>query len=109
MYHLLFKCSSLKVWEYDIPVPIKYIADPDMFSIPQMTLHPSGNSFVGQCMDNSLVVYACGDSVKQLKKRTLKGHNNSGYGKYFAWTCLDLIILQLKIIIDFINSMPSWI
>lgn len=71
--------KKLLVWEYDIPVPIKYIADPDMFSVPHMSLHPSGSFMAGQSMDNSIVVYSCGDSIKQVKKKTFKGHNNSGY------------------------------
>lgn len=67
------------VWEYDIPVPIKYIAEPDMHSVPSITVHPSGNYFVGQSMDNTLVTYTCGDKVAQMKKKTFRGHNNSGY------------------------------
>jgi pre-mRNA-processing factor 17 len=30
-------------------------------------------------MDNTVVVYSCGDKIRQLKKKTFKGHNNSGY------------------------------
>lgn len=71
--------KKLLVWEYDIPVPIKYIAEPGMHSIPSITVHPSGDYFAGQSMDNTIVVYACGEKVKQLKKKTFKGHNNSGY------------------------------
>lgn len=71
--------KKLLVWEYDIPVPIKYIAEPDMHSIPSITTHPSGQYFAGQSMDNTIVVYSCGEKVRQLKKKVFKGHNNSGY------------------------------
>lgn len=71
--------KKILVWEFDIPVPIKYIADPDMHSVPAITIHPSGDYLAGQSMDNTIVVYACGDSVKQIKKKTFTGHNNAGY------------------------------
>ena len=71
--------KKILIWEYDIPVPIKYIAEPEMHSVPSVTLSPSGDYFAGQSMDNTIVVYACGDKVKQLKKKTFTGHNNSGY------------------------------
>lgn len=56
--------KKLLVWEFDVPVPIKYIAEPDMFSIPAVTLHPQGTHFAGQSMDNKIVVYQCSDKVK---------------------------------------------
>lgn len=36
--------KSLRVWEWDIPVDIKYIADPAMHSMPSVAVHPSGQS-----------------------------------------------------------------
>jgi pre-mRNA-processing factor 17 len=33
--------KTVRVWEYDIPVVIKYIAEPSMHSMPAVTLHPS--------------------------------------------------------------------
>jgi pre-mRNA-processing factor 17 len=71
--------KKILVWEFDIPVPIKYIADPDMHSVPAITVHPSGEYLAGQSMDNTIVVYTCGDKVKQVKKKTFTGHNNAGY------------------------------
>jgi len=71
--------KKILVWEYNIPVPIKYIAEPEMHSIPSVSLHPSETAFCGQSMDNTIVVYSCGDKVRQLKKKTFRGHVNSGY------------------------------
>ena len=71
--------KKILIWEYDIPVPIKYIAEPDMHSIPSVTLHPSGRFFAGQSMDNKVVVYQCGEKVSLLRKKVFEGHNNSGY------------------------------
>jgi pre-mRNA-processing factor 17 len=71
--------KKILVWEFDIPVPIKYIAEQDMHSIPSVTIHPSQTAFVGQSMDNKLVVYTCGEKVKLLRKKVFSGHTNSGY------------------------------
>jgi pre-mRNA-processing factor 17 len=71
--------KKILVWEFDIPVPIKYIADPAMHCIPSVSVHPSHAFFAGQSMDNKIVVYSCGDKVRQITKKTFVGHNNSGY------------------------------
>lgn len=71
--------KKVLVWEFDIPVPIKYIADPGMHCIPAVTVHPSGDYFAGQSMDNKIVVYQCGEKVRQVQKKTFTGHTNSGY------------------------------
>ena len=34
--------KSLRVWEWDTPVDMKYIAEPNMHSMPFVTLHPNG-------------------------------------------------------------------
>jgi pre-mRNA-processing factor 17 len=33
--------KSLRVWEFGIPVVIKYVAEPDMHSMPAVAVHPS--------------------------------------------------------------------
>mmetsp|Transcript_21910 Transcript_21910/g.36681 ORF Transcript_21910/g.36681 Transcript_21910/m.36681 type:complete len:525 (+) Transcript_21910:56-1630(+) len=71
--------KKILVWEFDIPVPIKYIADPGMHCIPSVSVHPSHQCFAAQSMDNTIVVYTCGEKVRPLKKKTFRGHNNSGY------------------------------
>lgn len=71
--------KKILVWEFDIPVPIKYIADPGMHCIPSVTTHPSHAFFAGQSMDNKIVVYSCGEKVRQMQKKTFTGHNNTGY------------------------------
>jgi pre-mRNA-processing factor 17 len=52
------------VWEFGAPVPIKYIADPSMHSIPALAGHPREEAFVGQSMDNSLMGFFAGERVR---------------------------------------------
>ena len=71
--------KSLRAWEFDIPVPIKYIAEPHMFSMVRSSLHPSGKSVAFQSADNKIDVYAAGDKFRQNRKKCFRGHNNAGY------------------------------
>ncbi len=64
--------KTIRVWEYGIAVQIKYIADPTMHSIPAVTLHPSGQYFVGQSLDNQIVTYSAKDRFRQNRKKTFK-------------------------------------
>jgi pre-mRNA-processing factor 17 len=73
--------KKILCWEYGVPVPTKYIADPDMYSIPAVAMHPSEEFVVGQSMDNRVVVYSVkdADKVKVVKKKVFRGHNTAGY------------------------------
>jgi pre-mRNA-processing factor 17 len=71
--------KKIFVWEYSIPVPTKYISEPHMHSVPIVRKHPTQQFWCGQSMDNSIVTYTAGERVKQQRKRTFKGHLNSGY------------------------------
>lgn len=71
--------KTLRVWEFGIPVQIKYIADPGMHSIPAISLSPNNNYFIGQSLDNQVVTYSAKDRFRQNRKKTFKGHNTAGY------------------------------
>lgn len=70
---------QMLVWDYNAPVPIKYIKDPTMMAIPAIAMHPDGESFVGQSMDNKLVVYHSTERVSLNRKKTFTGHVTAGY------------------------------
>ena len=71
--------KSLRAWEYGIPVPIKFIADPSMYALTRSSPHPSGKYVAFQSADNQIVVYAAGDKFRQNRKKGFRGHNTSGY------------------------------
>jgi pre-mRNA-processing factor 17 len=71
--------KSLRAWEYNIPVPIKFIAEPYMYALVRSALHPSGKYVAFQSSDNQIVVYAAGDKFRQNRKKAFRGHNNAGH------------------------------
>jgi len=78
--------KKILIWEYNIPVPIKYISEPSMHSMPTTTLHPSGNFFAGQSMNNEIHVYAARDRFKFMRKKLFKGHVNAGYANRISFS-----------------------
>lgn len=105
--------KKILIWEWDIGVPIKYISDPTMHSIPAITLHPSLSFFAGQSLDNKIVIYQAHDRFAVQKKKAFRGHQVSGYacdiaispdgrficsgdgnGKLFFWDWKKSSILQ---------------
>jgi len=71
--------KSIRVWEWNIPVVIKYISEPHMHSMPSIAVHPNGSWFVGQSLDNQILVYSTRDRFKLNKKKRFIGHLVAGY------------------------------
>ncbi|KAF7960477.1 hypothetical protein EAE96_000157 [Botrytis aclada] len=71
--------KSLRAWDYNIPVPIKFIAEPHMYSMTRASLHPSKKWVAYQSSDNNIFVYGATDKFRQNRKKVFKGHNNAGY------------------------------
>jgi pre-mRNA-processing factor 17 len=70
--------KTMRAWDFDIPVVIKYVADPLMHSMPAVTRHPNGKWLACQSLDSQILVYAS-DSFRQNRKKAFKGHNVAGY------------------------------
>lgn len=71
--------KKVLIWEWDIGVPIKYISDPAMHSMPCMALHPAALYFAGQSLDNTIVVFQARDRFAMQRKKKFSGHQVSGY------------------------------
>jgi pre-mRNA-processing factor 17 len=90
--------KTIRAWDYDIPVVIKYIAEPHMHSMPAVTLHPSSNVLhlcklfasyscthvisekylATQSLDNQILIYNT-DNFRQNRKKRFAGHSVAGY------------------------------
>ncbi|CAK5279919.1 unnamed protein product [Mycena citricolor] len=70
--------KTIRAWDYDIPVVIKYIAEPHMHSMPAVTLHPSKKYMAAQSLDNQILVYGT-DNFRQNRKKRFAGHSVAGY------------------------------
>lgn len=73
--------KSLRVWDWSINVPIKFITDPYQHSMPVLKLHPSEKYFVAQSMDNTIITFGATDKSKfrRSKNKVFEGHVNAGY------------------------------
>lgn len=71
--------KSIRVWEWQINVPIKFIADPLQHSMPTVALHPGGKYVAAQSMDNQVLVFGATDRFRQNRKKAFTGHNSAGY------------------------------
>ena len=71
--------KTLRVWEFGIPVVIKYIADPSMHSMPAVALHPNGAWLAAQSLDNQIVIYSTKERFRLNAKKQFRGHTNAGY------------------------------
>lgn len=71
--------KSIRVWDWGINVPIKFIADPAQYSMPSVSMHPSQKYVAAQSMDNRILVFGAKDRFRQNKKKEFTGYNNAGY------------------------------
>lgn len=85
--------KSIRVWEWDIPVDIKYVADPTMHSMPALTSSPNNKWLLCQSMDNKIQVLSCSDKFQIYNKKVFKGHMVAGYACVPDFSCdMSLVI-----------------
>ncbi|KAJ1930506.1 hypothetical protein IWQ60_000202 [Tieghemiomyces parasiticus] len=71
--------KSMRVWEYGIPIVIKLLAEPDMHSLPAVTLSPNHKHLACQSLDNRIVIFQAGEKVRLNPKKSFTGHLVAGY------------------------------
>ncbi|XP_073036230.1 uncharacterized protein [Primulina eburnea] len=71
--------KSLRIWEFGIPVVIKYISEPHMHSMPSISLHPNKNWLACQSLDNQILIYSTRERFQLNKKKRFAGHIVAGY------------------------------
>lgn len=76
----------LRVWDYGIPVVIKYISDPTMHSMPVVALHPNGKWISCQGMDNNVSVLSVRDRFRLNPRKSFSGHLVAGYACGLAYS-----------------------
>jgi len=85
--------KSLRVWEWDIPVDIKYIADPTLHSMPAVTSAPNNKRLLCQSMDNKIKAFTCHNEFKLDSKKIFRGHMVAGYACVPDFSCdMSLVI-----------------
>ena len=71
--------KTMRVWEWDIPVDWKYIADPTMHCMPAVTVSPNGKWLACQSMDNQILIYNALHNFARIQKKVFRGHMVAGY------------------------------
>lgn len=85
--------KSMRVWEWDIPVDVKYIADPTMHSMPAVTSAPNNKRLLCQSMDNKIQAFTCHNKFKLDSKKVFKGHMVAGYACVPDFSCdMSLVV-----------------
>lgn len=68
--------KTLRVWDFDIPVVIKLVAEPTMYSLPTATLDPSGHWIAYQSMDSQVAIYS--SQTFKNRRKAFRGHSVGG-------------------------------
>ncbi|KAJ9055739.1 hypothetical protein DSO57_1000597 [Entomophthora muscae] len=71
--------KTMRVWEFGIPVVIKYVAEPYMHSMPAVSLHPSRKWMACQSLDNQILIYGAKGRFSLNSKKRFAGHVVAGY------------------------------
>ncbi|CAO3679593.1 unnamed protein product [Rhizopus stolonifer] len=71
--------KTMRAWEFDIPVVIKYIAEPDMYAIPAVTVSPNRKWLACQSLDNQILIYGARDRFRINRRKRFAGHLIAGY------------------------------
>lgn len=71
--------KKIFLWEFGIPVVAKHISEPNLHAVPYTALHPNNRHFVGQSLDNRLVVFEARGGFRLNRRKKFVGHMNGGF------------------------------
>lgn len=71
--------KTVRIWDWDINVPVKYIAGTHQHAMPRVAAHPSGKYVALQSLDNRIVVIGATDQFRSYKNKVYRGFNGAGY------------------------------
>lgn len=72
--------KSVRFWDWQINIPVKFISDPAQHSMPLAKVTPDGRFIALQSMDNTIHVIQGHGKYKFNRSKTFTGHNTAGYG-----------------------------
>lgn len=71
--------KTIRVWDWGINAPIKFIADPHQHSMPRVCLHPGGKYVAAESMDERILVFGATDRFRPNRKKEFTGLQCAGY------------------------------
>lgn len=71
--------KTIRVWDWDIPVTIKYIAEPHMHSVGSVCVDPSGKFAALQSADNHILIYTAKEQFRLHRQKRFSGHTVAGF------------------------------
>lgn len=67
------------IWEFGVPIVLKHISEQTMHSITAACLYPNAQMFIGQALDNKIMVFENKGEYKINRKKKFEGHTSGGY------------------------------
>ncbi|KAJ3254728.1 pre-mRNA-processing factor 17 [Boothiomyces macroporosus] len=78
--------KTLRIWEFGIPIVIKFVAESDLHSMPAVTLSYDRKNFACQSLDNKIYIFSAEGMLRQNKKKIFQGHLVAGYACQPGWS-----------------------
>lgn len=71
--------KSLRIWEFDTPTVVKYIRDPELASMPSVSISHDERYICASSLDNSIQTFSAVEPFKHMRAKTFRGHLTAGY------------------------------
>lgn len=78
---------SLRIWDWNLNIPAKIIAEPTQQSMPCAVWHPQDQMVALQSMENAVSVIQDRGKFKWVRNKRFQGHKVAGYGIQIALSC----------------------